>query len=222
MNYLLVYLFPLFVGYLFGSLPFGFIVGKFHGVDLTQAGSGSTGTTNVLRNLGKGSAALVFFGDFGKGVVAPLLTGYLIGLWLGSESVCDQGIAKTICALGVLVGHAKSLWIGFKGGKSVAAGVGTLFALDWRIGIIVGLIWLMTVAISRYSSLGALIGWCAAPLTTYTIRSMLISGELCETFLTWIFTGYAFIGALYIIYKHRANIYRLMHGEEPKIGQSKN
>ena len=234
----------LIIGYLIGSIPFGYIVGKFHGIDITKEGSGSTGTTNALRLLGKKAAILVLLGDFLKGFIAPYVAVYICQAILSLIMVMGMsgyslkrafffalidsyrllrfhdGMNEytsisffVVGSLGALIGHVKSCWIGFKGGKAVATGVGTLFALDWRVGLITAIIWALTVYISKYSSLGALIAVPLSPIFMFLFKA----GSVGQ----WIYVGYCILGAAYIIYKHQANIQRLLSGTEPKVGQAK-
>lgn len=217
-------LIALVIGYLIGSIPFGYIVGKFHGIDITKEGSGSTGTTNALRLLGKKAAVLVLLGDFLKGYIAPFIAVWVSSFLLEHSylAISPKIIApdtelyptvSVIACIGALIGHVKSCWIGFKGGKAVATGVGTLFALDWRVGLITAIIWGLTVYISKYSSLGALIAVPLSPIFMFLFKA----GSEGQ----WIYVGYCILGAVYIIYKHQANIQRLLNGIEPKVGQKK-
>ncbi len=220
MNYALPFFVPLAIGYLLGSIPFGYIVGKAHGIDLTAEGSGSTGTTNALRLLGKKAAFLVLLGDFGKGVLGPILAEkILLGLAPGffSERLYLIALAQVIAAIAVLFGHSKSVWIGFKGGKSVASGVGTLFALDWRVGLLTAIVWATTVFTSKFSSLGALIAVPLSPIIMFVFKKFYSTSS--DTIGIWIYVGYCLLGAAFIVWKHKANIERLMNGTEPKIGK---
>ncbi len=201
------------IGYLMGSIPFGYIVGKAHGIDITKQGSGSTGTTNALRLLGKKAAILVLLGDFLKGFFAPFVAAFALK-FLGQSEIQMSFLVYVLACLSALIGHVKSCWIGFKGGKAVATGVGTLFALDWRVGLITAIIWALTVYISKYSSLGALIAVPLSPIFMYYFKI----GNAGQ----WIYVGYCILGAAYIIYKHQANISRLLSGTEPKVGQKTN
>jgi acyl phosphate:glycerol-3-phosphate acyltransferase len=243
MAYLFYFGLPLFIGYLLGSIPFGYIVGKAYGIDLTKEGSGSTGTTNALRLIGKKAAFFVLLGDFLKGFLAPfagiLLLKYSFSIFLMtqapelgaaplvialSELVHSQlknliPVAAILASLGALIGHVKSCWIGFKGGKAVATGVGTLFALDWRVGLITAIIWATIVFTTKYSSLGALIAVPLSPIIMFVFKRFYTPSV--GFFDIWVYTGYCILGAIYIIYKHKANIGRLLNNTEPKIGQKK-
>jgi glycerol-3-phosphate acyltransferase PlsY len=223
MNIFVLSTISLVMGYFLGSIPSGFIVGKLKGIDLTKEGSGSIGTTNTLRLLGKKAAAVVFLGDFFKGFLAVYLTGFLINYFQLSDSSFFITLCQIIAATASVFGHSKSLWINFKGGKSVATGVGVLFALDWMVAAIALATWIAVVYFSKISSLGALI---AAPLVPVL---MIISKIYFNpTFISnygmgsfYLLTAYAFISSSYIVFLHKANIKRLIEGTEPKIGEKK-
>lgn len=202
---------PALFGYLLGSIPFGYIVGKMHGIDLTKEGSGSTGSTNVLRSIGKKAAAIVLVLDFLKGFLTVFIVSTFLRSLYSVSEIPDYmsravHLSCTISAIFCLIGHCKSIWISFKGGKAVASGVGILWGLNWLVGLIVSVIWILTVVISRYSSLGAILAVSAAPFAMFFVTKSLI------------LTGYCIIGTVYTLWKHKANIQRLIKGEEPKVG----
>ena len=224
----LFYVCALLCGYLLGSIPFGYLVGKSQGIDLTKEGSGSTGTTNVLRLIGKQEAIFVLLADFMKGLLAPVVFLLLFVLFGQAASFLSLlqvkfslPLLQVFACIGSLIGHVKSVWIGFKGGKAVATGVGTLFALDPLVGLITALIWGLTVYYSKYSSLGACLAVPISPLLMFSLHYLLPiwQNKPVDLEKTLIFTVYCLIGAMYILYKHRANIQRLKSGTEPKIGQ---
>ncbi|MDX1920008.1 MAG: glycerol-3-phosphate 1-O-acyltransferase PlsY [Candidatus Caenarcaniphilales bacterium] len=224
MNYLIIFLVPLLVGYFMGALPFGYWAGKLKGIDLTKEGSGSTGTTNVLRLVGKKEAFFVLLGDFLKGVLAPIVSKLVVASLLVTSAENPSWmlpLVGVLASFAALLGHVKSCWIGFKGGKAVATGVGTMFGLDWRVGLVTAIIWGSTVVLSKYSSLGALVAVPLSPLTMYFFQSdyfkLLPNSPLITQ--TLIYTAYCLVGAIYIVYKHRANIKRLIEGTEPKVGK---
>jgi acyl phosphate:glycerol-3-phosphate acyltransferase len=182
-------------GYLCGSIPFGVLLTRLAGgPDLRTVGSGNIGATNVLRTGRKGLAALTLLGDAFKGTVAVLLTYYVFGR--------DPAI---IAAAGAFLGHLFPVWLGFRGGKGVATYIGLLIGLAWPAAIAFCAIWLIVAALSRYSSLAALIASAATPLFLWwraeidcAVLFLLLS------VLLWI--------------KHRGNITRLLRGTESKIG----
>ena len=184
------------LGYLLGSIPFGIIVSRVMGLgNLRDIGSGNIGATNVLRTGSKKAAILTLLLDGGKGAVAVLLARALAG-----ED------AAQIAALASFLGHCYPVWLGFKGGKGVATFLGILLALAWPVGLACCATWLVAAAISRTSSLAALV---AAGTST---GWMLILNHGTAFFLGVILT-------CLIYWRHRSNISRLRAGTEPKIGQ---
>ncbi len=185
------------LGYLIGSVPFGLIIARVMGLgNLRQIGSGNIGATNVLRTGSKPAAALTLLLDGGKGALAVLLA----RAYAGED-------AAQIAALMAFLGHCMPVWLAFKGGKGVATFIGLWLALDWRVGVACCLTWLLSVAIWRMSSAGAL---AAAALST-----------------TWIITltdGKTFILGIaltFLIYwRHKDNVARIKSRTEPKIGKS--
>ena len=191
-------LLALFLSYLIGSIPFGLLLTHAAGLgDIRKIGSGNIGATNVLRTGNKKLAALTLLLDGGKGAVAVLIVAHFA-----------PNLAP-IAALGALLGHLFPVWLKFKGGKGVATGIGVMTALYWPIGVTMMLIWLATAKIFRFSSLAALVAFGATPVALLLLdRNDLLILSLA-------------IAAL-IIFKHRANIKRLLNHTEPKIGESKN
>jgi acyl phosphate:glycerol-3-phosphate acyltransferase len=192
----LPYAAALFLGYLFGSIPFGVILTRLAGTpDIRSIGSGSIGATNVLRTGNKVLAAATLLGDALKGTAAVLAARYVLGP--------DAALAA---AAGAFLGHIFPVWLGFKGGKGVATYIGALLGLAWPAALAFCLIWLAVAALCRYSSLAGLIASAATPVVLWFIAdplTALLFGLL--TALLWIM--------------HRANIGRLLAGSEPKIGQ---
>src|SRR5438105_6125295 len=139
------------IGYLLGSIPTGMVVAKvYRNVDLTAHGSGRTGATNVLRTLGRGAAAVAFLGDFLKGALAVLLAKYVIAP--------DSSWVEMIAAIGAVVGHSYSVFIGFKGGRGVVTGLGATIVAVPVFALIAFIIGIALVAITRYVSLGSVVG----------------------------------------------------------------
>ncbi|MEL7012824.1 MAG: glycerol-3-phosphate 1-O-acyltransferase PlsY [Pseudomonadota bacterium] len=185
------------VGYGLGSIPFGLILSERLGLgNLREIGSGNIGATNVLRTGNKGAAAATLLFDAGKGAVAVLLARFISG-----ED------AAQLAALTAFLGHCFPVWLGFKGGKGVATFFGVIFALSFPVGIACGLSWIFAVAVTRQSSMGALM---AASLSTIWIFAL---GEPRMFFLGVILT-------VLIFWRHWPNVQRLRAGTEPKIGQS--
>ena len=192
MDYLLWFL----TGYISGSLPFGYLFGKLKGIYLTNIGSGSTGATNVLRNLGIWPALFTLIFDIGKGFMPVYLA-------LKFQS---NDLVILFCAVSCILGHSKSIFLKFQGGKSSATGLGILIAICWQAAVITFLIWLVVVITSRYSSLGSIISIPLTPLWLYLFHKPLIYVVL------------TIFAAVYIVLiRHRENIKRLIKGTEPKI-----
>ena len=184
------------IGYLLGSIPFGIVVTRSLGLgDLRQIGSGNIGATNVLRTGNKGAALATLLLDTGKGAIAVLLARWAAG---------DD--AAMLAGAAAFLGHLFPVWLGFKGGKGVATFLGTVLALDWRLGLAACGIWLVVALIGRISSLSALV---AAALTPF-LGWWLDGGRMALVT--------AFMAALIFI-RHRANIERIMSGTEPRIGK---
>ena len=184
------------IGYGLGSIPFGMVLAKVMGLgNLREIGSGNIGATNVLRTGNKTAAALTVMLDGGKGAVAVLLARLMT-----SED------AAQLAGLMAFVGHCFPIWLGFKGGKGVATFLGILLALIWPVGVACCLTWLAAVAVTRISSMGAIVA--AASSTIW----MLFLGN-GTTFLLGV------VLTLLVFWRHGANIKRLRAGTEPKIGQ---
>ena len=203
MSGLLPNLLAAIAGYLLGSIPFGLLLTRAAGLgDIRKIGSGNIGATNVLRTGHKGLAALTLLLDGLKGSAAVLVGG-LIGGGIETPAVM-LGLAGGLAAF---LGHIFPVWLGFNGGKGVASYIGVLLAAYWPAGLLFVALWLATAYLSRYSSLSALLASVIAPL------AMLVANVPGTPVLLA-------MSAL-LIYKHRANIQRLMAGTEPRIGQKK-
>jgi glycerol-3-phosphate acyltransferase PlsY len=182
-------------GYLCGSIPFGVLVTRLAGVpDVRTIGSGNIGATNVLRTGRKALAAVTLLGDTLKGTVAVLIAGHLLGR---EAAMC--------AALGAFLGHLFPVWLKFKGGKGVATYIGLLLGLTWPAAIAFCVIWLAVAALTRYSSLAALVASAATPVFIWW------RGEAAEAALFGLLS--ALLWAM-----HRGNIERLLRGSESKIG----
>jgi glycerol-3-phosphate acyltransferase PlsY len=190
-------------GYLCGSIPFGLILTRLAGTqDIRAIGSGNIGATNVLRTGRKGLAAATLIGDALKGTVAVLAVFWYYGpeyQYFGRELAIPA-------ALGAFLGHLFPIWLGFKGGKGVATYIGILLALAWPVAIAFCLIWLAVAALTRYSSLAALVASAATPPALWFL------GYRPEAELLALLTVMLWI-------THRANISRLINGTEGKIGK---
>jgi glycerol-3-phosphate acyltransferase PlsY len=196
--------------YLLGSIPTGYLLGRLlKGIDIREQGSGSTGATNVLRTLGKGPALVVLLVDALKGVGAiALVNGYYLLAETPAIPLTWQPWLVASAAFAALLGHSKSIWINFTGGKSVATGLGVLLAMSWSVGLGTLGVFALVLALSRIVSLGSVVAAIAVPVL------MIVLGQPLPYQL---FAGTA---ALYVIWRHRSNIQRLLAGTEPQIGRS--
>jgi glycerol-3-phosphate acyltransferase PlsY len=183
------------LGYFLGSIPFGLVLTRLAGLgDIRAIGSGSIGATNVLRTGNKPIALLTLILDSGKGATAALAARY----------VAPE--LAPFAAVAAVMGHLFPVWLGFKGGKGVATTFGALAALAWPAALAAGLTWLAIAAIFRYSSLSGLVSIGLSPLYGWYWGDMPIA----------IATA---ILAVFVWYRHKENIRRLLKGEEPKIGK---
>ena len=181
------------LGYLLGSIPFGLLLTRFagHG-DIRGIGSGNIGATNVLRAGGKGLAALTLALDLAKGTVAVMIAS-------------GWGRQAALVAAGcVILGHMFPIWLGFRGGKGGATGLGVLIALAWPVALIAALLWLATAVLFRYSSLAALVA---------AVLSAGLAPMLVDRMTAFVIAGIA----LLIILRHHSNIRRLIAGTESRI-----
>lgn len=187
------------VAYLIGSIPTGYLIVKAKtGQDIRTIGSGSTGATNVKRVLGKKWFFTVMVLDAIKGMVPVLIAKYLT---FGDS----LGLVAVVSAVMVIIGHSKPLFLGFKGGKSVASGIGTIYALNFYVGLILTVVWSIITYFTKYVSVGSIIALICAPFLMYFLKNPIG------------YTVYATIAAIYIVYLHRENIKRLLKGTESKV-----
>jgi len=188
------------LAYITGSVPTGYLIVKAKtGQDIRNVGSGSTGATNVKRVLGKKWFFTVMILDALKGAFPVVLAEVFA---VRGSSI---GLIPVLAAIAVIVGHSKSCFLGFKGGKSVASGVGTILALNWVAGLIIALIWGIITYTTKYVSVGSIIALVLSPFVMY------FTGAPAE------YTAYCVLGAVYIVYLHRENIKRLINGNENKV-----
>ena len=187
----------LLIGYLLGAIPFGVLLTRATGAgDLRTIGSGNIGATNVLRTGRKGLAALTLLLDAAKGAAAILLVRLVFP---------DEPQHDPLAAFGALIGHLYPIWLRFRGGKGVATFLGILAALQWQIALAAAAIWLLMLALTRYSSLAGMTMAMSAPV---------VAALLGRFDLALLLLGFA----LLIVWKHRANLERLLSGSEPRVG----
>ena len=200
----------IFVSYLLGSIPTGFLIGKYlKNIDLRTIGSGSTGATNVLRNVGKWPALFVFLIDVGKGLIAVT-----IAKEIGSQDLIlidsNQGYMEVLAGISAISGHIWPIWLKGKGGKAVATGLGMFLALSWKVGLASFGIFLLVLAKSKFVSLSSISAAILLPVFMF-----FYIGNFMNSYFY-----ISLIVALLVIWKHRTNITRLLKGEESKINQN--
>lgn len=189
------------LGYLLGSIPFGYLLTRAAGLgDVRRIGSGNIGATNVLRTGHKGLAALTLLLDALKGTVAALVAHRIGGTYAGLA--ID---ASLLAGLGAFLGHLFPVWLNFRGGKGVATYIGVLAGVCWPGALLFCAVWLGIALVTRYSSLSALMASVVIPVALFA------ADELPAAILATAMTAL-------LLWKHRSNISRLIRGEEPKIG----
>ena len=192
----------LLLSYLLGSFPTGFLIGKYlKNIDLRFIGSGSTGATNVFRNVGKWPALFVFIIDVGKGLIAVKIAQYYT----------DQNLIEVLAGTFAISGHIWPIWLKGKGGKAVATGLGMFLALSWKVGLASLGIFLIVLAKSKLVSLSSISAAIFLPIFMF----FNLGNFIHPYFFISLFVS------LLVIWKHRTNINRLIRGEESKISQRK-
>jgi len=186
--------------YLIGSIPTGYLIVKAKtGQDIRTVGSGSTGATNVKRVLGKKWFFTVMVLDAIKGALPVFLAQIFASVYT------NIGLLPVLAAVAVIIGHSKPCFLQFKGGKSVASGIGTIIALNPAAGILIALTWAVITYFSRYVSFGSICALAVSPFLMYFFGAPIA------------YIVYCALGAVYITYLHRENIKRLIAGNENKV-----
>ncbi len=192
----------LLISYFLGSIPTGFLFGKFlKNIDLRTVGSGSTGATNVLRNIGRWPAFFVFIIDVGKGIFAVKIAQYY----------SDQSLIQVLAGMSAISGHIWPIWLKGKGGKAVATGLGMFLALSWKVGLASFLVFLVVLSKSKYVSLSSISAAIFLPIFMFLNVGKFIHSYFIISFLV----------SILVIWKHRTNVKRLLKGEETKINANK-
>ncbi len=186
------------ISYLIGSIPVGVLVARTKGINIMERGSGNIGTTNVWRNLGAGYGLFVLVLDMAKGVTAVL-----VGRYLGGVET------ELLAAFGAMCGHSWSVFLRFKGGKIVATGAGVMLAISPLVTLIGLVMLLTTLAISRYVSLSSMMAAITIPI------AMTVLG------MDKLYIIFSIILVIFVIYKHRSNIQRIIAGTEYKVGKGR-
>jgi glycerol-3-phosphate acyltransferase PlsY len=205
---MLVLLIAGFVSYLIGSIPAGYIVGRIAGIDIRTVGSGNIGATNVTRVLGKRYGYPVFIVDFLKGFAAVGMS--IMIAKRGQTGLIPSELFGVVGAVACVLGHSFPVWLGFKGGKGVAASAGALFGLMPFVALIAVAVWLIIFYLTRYVSVASMTAALAVPIT---ILSMMFLGQTGGTALLY----FSICLAAVVIVRHRSNLSRLMRGTEPRF-----
>ena len=197
------------VGYLAGSIPFGWIAGKVRrGIDVRDYGSGATGATNVLRTLGMRSFLMVLVADALKGYVPVLATWYIAEPHVGSDAAHGLQVAAGVAAI---VGHDWPLYIGWRGGKGVATSYGAMAGLLFPLSLGLVVLAILIILTFRYMSLMS--------VTTIPVGSAILAGLALAGHAPLSYATFGLLATLLVLFRHRDNIRRLLTGQEPRIGQ---
>ena len=200
----------LLIGYLLGGLQSAILYGKLKGIDIRSQGSGNAGTTNTVRILGKKAGAIVLLVDVLKALFAIYLSKWIFGS-MHPETAILIGLYSGI---GAILGHSFPLFFHFKGGKGVATTAGTLIGIDMRIFVISGILFLVSFGVSRIVSISSLILTASIPILIIIFYSGQGSIGIEAMLLSFFITGFTF-------YRHKANIKRLIEGNEAKLTSKK-
>ena len=211
--------------YLLGSTNWAIIITRvFAHKDIRQMGSGNAGATNVLRSQGVVLAMLTLIGDVGKGVLAAFAGGWIMaGMQLspGETPMLSREalvfVGHYVAGLFVVLGHLYPVFHGFRGGKGVAATMGLLFVLDWRMALMCGGLFLITVAVSRMVSLGSVLAMSYVPVLTFVLRRWADDMSFEAVVFCTVLSG---LVGLIVIFKHGSNMRRIAEGTESRIGES--
>lgn len=196
-------LLAIIASYLIGSIPTSFLIGKARGIDVRKEGSGNVGATNVLRAVGKLPAVIALIIDIAKGVIAVTL---LVSFFFVPEGPITFNAFRALLGLSAVIGHNWSIFLKFKGGKGVATACGVLIILLPKAMAIAALVFLITIWLTKYVSLGSIL-----LLLTVPIAAALLSSDVELVLL-------AITLCILISYKHKANIKRILAGTENKLG----
>lgn len=193
-----------------GSIPTGYLVARARGVDIRQVGSGNIGATNVFRMLGRTAGSIVLIGDFFKGLLAcTVVIAWAARILNGPDAPPPSESYAIVAAVCAVLGHNYTIWLHFKGGKGIATSAGILSALVPKAFLIIVVVWFLTFALSRYVSLASILAALSLPPATWVTH-----GSLTMILIT---TGLTTLA----VYKHRANVRRLLNGTEHRFGQPK-
>ncbi len=207
------YIIVAIIAYLLGSISFSVIISKkVAGFDVREKGSGNAGTTNVLRTVGKGAAAITLICDILKGVVA-ILVAFIAGKLVKG---LDNSLLVQLAGIFVILGHTFPIFFKFKGGKGIATALGVLLMTNWQIGLICLVFGLILIALTRMVSVGSITAAILFPvLVMFIDQNYLVEAN------NWSYLIYSIIIAALVIFNHRSNIKRIYSGEESRISFKK-
>ena len=211
-----IYIIMAIIAYLIGSVNFSIIISKkMAGFDVREKGSGNAGTTNMLRSVGKGAAALTLICDILKGVIS-----IIIAIILGNIiKDINREVLLQVAGVAVVIGHTFPIFFGFKGGKGIATSLGILLMSNWQIGLICLVFALALMALTRMVSLGSCAAAVLFPVLTLFINdnyTVLTEGKGGNVYFI-----YSLILAVIVLYNHRSNIKRILEGKENKLSFKK-
>ena len=199
----------LLLGFALGSIPSGYIAGRSRGIDIRTVGSGNLGATNVFRTLGWAAGVAVLIVDIFKGVLA---------VWIGLQLMPAMverlpDLTGLIAALGAVLGHSLSPWVGFKGGKGVATAAGAFLMLAPLPATAALLVWGLVLGTTRVMSVASIAAAVVLPVTLAIVEFMRATGEDRR----WATLIFAAVVAAWVIWRHRSNMARLREGTESKL-----
>ena len=213
---MIIYIVMLLIAYVIGSINFSVIISKkVAGFDVREKGSGNAGSTNMLRSVGKGAAALTLICDILKGVVAISIAIILGNMFKDT----NKELLVQIAGIAVVIGHTFPIFFGFKGGKGVATSLGILLMSNWQIGLICLVFALILMILTRMVSLGSCAAAVLFPVLTLFINdnyTVLTEGKNGTTYFI-----YSLILAIIVLFNHRSNIKRILNGTENRLGKNK-
>ena len=203
------------LAYLIGSIPFGYVIVKLReGGDVRQTGSGGTGATNVSRRAGKAAGVLTLVLDALKGATAVLFAKVMLGGPTQSGGALNAKWWIAAAAIAAIAGHIFPVWLGFRGGKGVATGVGVFFMLAPFALLCAGIVFIAIVALTRYVSLGSIVAAAAVPVLAAAYARLGLAPPLTPATLALVVAA-----AATVLYRHRANLARLRAGTERRLGR---
>lgn len=196
------------IGYLFGSIPFGYLAGRAKGIDIRKHGSHNIGATNVLRVLGKTWGFGVFFADAFKGFASVRIALFVVGSTEGGDRYPE--FYAILAAAACVTGHSFSIWLNFRGGKGVATSAGAIFGIMPIAAVTIFLVWLLVFQVTRYVSVASVAAACALPV----VVAVLLWLELTQGIVLFYFS---LVMTAIVVWRHRSNLSRLLHGTEPRF-----